>query len=1198
MSILSSCIRLDPEYAQLLATVRRDFRPNPLPIVVSGLCDGASDALLISLLEDTREVRKAAALLICSEEKECVRLASVLERFGIRAGFYMARDLTFHFMTASHEYEHERLRILSGLAGGDYDVILTTPDAAMGYTIPPDRLLRSTITIDESDRLDPQAFANRLSEAGYVRVDLVDSPGQFAVRGGIVDIFPPYGIFTDRDGGELRGAYALRIELFGDEIDRMGVFEPDTQRMTQSVTGADFQPARELLWDKATLERLKKEIAGLIRSTEKDATLTELKKEAFAIDAALQSGGDLPFSDKYVSLIYPERATLVDYFPESSLILIVGTTAVRQRAKGFEAHLGETVAELLETGMLSVPVADYAKSVSELDRFFDRNITLHLDSISYHLTDRKLAGLFGFRTRHTAAYSGNEALFLEDLDGLIRGGYRCVILADNPIAEAQLKESIQSAGFSVFQEPQTPEELPPGSVCLLARNDFAGFELIVPRFAVLSAGSDIRPAVPGIGGKSSLVRKKRKDTKSILSFAELETGDYVVHEKYGIGQYTGIETLTVDGVTHDYIGIQYAGSDRLFLPVEQLDRVSKYIGAHADDGLLKLSKMGGESWQKSKQRAKAAVKDMAKDLIRLYAQRMRLPGFAFPADDKYQKAFEEAFEYTETESQKTAADEIKSDMMRAVPMDRLLCGDVGYGKTEVALRAAYKAVLGGKQVALLVPTTLLALQHYQTMVSRMRSFAVNVEMLSRFRTPKQQAETLRRLARGDVDILVGTHRLLSKDVKFHDLGLLIVDEEQRFGVAQKEKLKQLSSGIDVLSLSATPIPRTLNMAMGGIRDISILDEAPTDRLPVQTYVLEEDPLILEEAMRRELRRGGQIFYLHNDVETIYSVAAKIQEAIPEAHVRVGHGKMEKEELEKIWEEMLAGKIDILVCTTIIETGVDVPNANTLIVSNSHRLGLSQLHQIRGRVGRSSRRAYAYFTYPPYRALTDIARKRLEAVREYAEFGAGFKIALRDLEIRGAGNLLGAEQHGHLDAIGYDLYIKLLNRAVLEERGEEIAPEAECTVSLDFDAYLPEKYIPYPAQRMALYKKIALIATEDDLQDMLDELGDRYGEPPKPTQNLLKIARIHSAAVAANLTSIRQTGNEVHIFPRELELEKWTEVSDRFSGKLRMLVSGEPHLVLKVAKKETVLDQLQECIDLYRAAKPSASQSSSEHYQDN
>lgn len=1185
MSILTSAVRSDPEYLQLMKTVEQDFRVSPLPIAVSGVCDGASDALLVSLLEDSAKVRNGAALLICSEEKECVRQLAMLERFGLRAGFYMARDLTFYYMTASHEYEHERLKVLSGLLGGDYDVILTTPDAALGYTVPPERLIASTITVKSDDEVETADLSRRLLDAGFVRVELVDSPGQFALRGGILDIYPPYGVFTDRDGGALRGAYALRLELFGNEIDRMGLFEPDTQRMIQSVERAEFQPARELLCNRDCLERLKKTISAQIKSSGRETATEELVREAASVENALRDGGDIPFLDKYITLVYPEKNCLLDYFPRRSLVILHGTNAVRERAKASEAHLRETVTELLEAGTLAGRYAEYAKPVTDLERFLDANVALHIDSIAYNLTDRRLAGLFGFRTRHTASYAGNDELFLEDLQGFLRGGYRCAVLAENEVAARNLREKIKEAGCVLIPEPETPENFPAGTVTVLYKDYLAGFELPVARFAVLSTNPEIRTAAIGIGGKSTLKKKRRKDTKSILSYAELEAGDYVVHERYGIGQYTGIETLTVDGVTRDYIGIRYAGSDRLFLPVEQLDKVSKYIGAHADDGLLKLSKMGGESWQKSKARAKKAVREMAKDLIRLYAERMRRPGHAFPADDHYQKAFEDAFEYTETESQITASDEIKTDMMRAVPMDRLLCGDVGYGKTEVALRAAYKAVLGGKQVAVLVPTTLLALQHYQTMISRMRSFAVNVEMISRFRTPKQQAQTLRKLARGEIDILVGTHRLLSKDVKFHDLGLVIVDEEQRFGVAQKEKLKQVSAGVDVLSLSATPIPRTLNMAMGGIRDISILDEAPVDRLPVQTYVLEEEPLIIEEAIRRELRRGGQVFYLHNDVETIYSVAARVKEAIPEARVTVGHGKMDKDELEQIWEQMLAGEIDILVCTTIIETGVDIPNANTLIVSNAHRLGLSQLHQIRGRVGRSSRRAYAYFTYPPMRALTDIARKRLEAIREYAEFGAGFKIALRDMEIRGAGNLLGAEQHGHLDAVGYDLYIKLLNQAVLEERGEGAEPDVECTVSLDFDAFLPEKYVPYPAQRMALYKKIALIANEEDLRDVTDELTDRYGDLPLPSRNLLRVALIHNTAVAARMTSIRQSGNEIHIYPQKTDLDRWSVVASDFGGKLRMLMSGEPHLCLRVAKKETALDQLQDCLNRYLATAP-------------
>ncbi|MBR3894041.1 MAG: transcription-repair coupling factor [Clostridia bacterium] len=1171
MSILTRSIRLDKEYNQLLHTLERDFRSNPLPILASGLCDGAADAFLVSILEDSAAFRGGAALLLCPEEKDCVRLSAMLERYGLRTAFYMARDLTFYNITASHEYEHERLRVLSGLLADSYDVVLTTPDAALGYTVPPRVLSENLIVVDATDPLETNEIALRLQNAGYVRVDMVDSPGQFALRGGIVDIYPPHGRFLDSDGGERIASHALRIELFGDEIDRMGLFDPETQRMTSDVVLAAFTPARELLPTDEVFDRLKKAVSAQFRAAKDERACEELVKEGAAIDRAKRGEGEICFLDKYITLVYPERACLLDYFGEGKkLVLMHGTNAVADRLKAAQWHTDQTVIELLESGTIAPKHAEYTKQASSLEVFCASNVTLHVDSIAYNVTDQRLAGLFGFRTRHTVSYSENESLFFEDLDNYIKGGYRCLVLTENEVEAKRIEEKLAEQGFLTVAAPESPEQLARGTVAVLFRDLLAGFELMAPKLAVLSTMPDARVGALSLSTKSSLRKKKKKTAQSILSYAELEEGDYVVHETYGIGQYTGIETLTCDGITRDYIGIRYAGSDKLFLPTEKLDKVSKYIGAHADDGTVKLSKMGSDSWKKSKARAKAAVKDMAKDLIKLYAERMRRPGHAFPADDNYQKAFEDAFEYDETESQLSAADEIKKDMMHAAPMDRLLCGDVGYGKTEVALRAAYKAVLGGKQVAILVPTTLLALQHYQTIVSRMRAFAVNVDMLSRFRTPKQQALTLRRLARGEVDIIVGTHRLLSKDVSFHDLGLVIVDEEQRFGVAQKEKLKQISEGVDVLSLSATPIPRTLNMAMGGIRDISILDDAPLDRLPVQTYVLEEDDLIIEEAIRREMRRGGQIFYLHNVVETINTLAAKLSAAIPEARITVAHGKMDKTELEKIWERMLVGEIDILVCTTIIETGVDIPNANTLIVSNAHRLGLSQLHQIRGRIGRSSRRAYAYFTYPPFRSIPEIAQKRLEAIREYAEFGAGFKIALRDMEIRGAGNILGAEQHGHLDAIGYDLYIKLLNQAVLEEKGETVAePETECTVSLNFDAYLPEKYVPFPAQRMALYKKIALIASEEDLSDVTDELLDRFGEPPIATRNLLRIALIHSLAVKSRFTAIRQDASEIHLYPQKFDIDVWSELSALF-GRLRVIMSGEPHVCLRPQKGDDVL----------------------------
>ena len=611
-----------------------------------------------------------------------------------------------------------------------------------------------------------------------------------------------------------------------------------------------------------------------------------------------------------------------------------------------------------------------------------------------------------------------------------------------------------------------------------------------------------------------------------------------------------------------------------------MDMVSRYIGARAEDGSVKLSHFGGTEWGKAKSRARAAVADIAKDLIKLYAERMKRPGFSFPADDDFQKDFEAAFEYNETDGQLDAIEDIKSDMMRAVPMDRLLCGDVGYGKTEVAFRAAYKAVLGGKQVAILVPTTILALQHYQTATTRMRGFPVTIDMVSRFRTPKQQAATMRAVGRGEVDIIIGTHRLLSKDVEFKDLGLLIIDEEQRFGVAQKEKIKQLCGNIDVLSLSATPIPRTLNMAMGGIRDISVLDEAPGDRLPVQTYVLEHDELIIVEAIRREMRRGGQVFYLHNNVEDIDLVAGKLRSALPDAAIVTAHGKMDHETLEDIWQKMLMGEIDILVCTTIIETGVDVPNANTLIVDNAHRLGLSQLHQIRGRVGRSSRRAYAYFTYPAGRALTEIAEKRLEAVREYAEFGAGFRIALRDLELRGAGNLLGAQQHGHLDAVGYDLYIKMLNEAVLTERGEVIKAPPECTMTLNVSAHIPASYVSSAAQRMSLYKRIAQIRDQLDREDITDELLDRYGDLPAPVSNLLYIALIRALGRQCGFDKIMEEGNSIRLYAEEIDTDVWMELAGKYSGSIKLMAAPSEHIMVKMPTGSKVCDFLRGLLEKY------------------
>ncbi len=1154
----------------MLQDLGRSFRDRSLPFAACGLCDGAADALLAALTVDLTDKRKGPLLVILPEEKKCVRLRDYLSNCGLRAAFYTARDLTFYNITASHEYEYERLRVLWGISGGHFDVVLTTPDAALGYTIARERLVRSTLSLDPATPIEPATLATRLVDAGYVRVDLVDGPGQFALRGGIVDIYPPNLRALTPDSRLLTDPAPLRAEFFGDEIDRMGLFDVESQRIHTMVESCELPPAREILPDAEKRQLLIEAVSAQLKKCKDAAAKEELQNELTTLEAGLE----ICFADKYLTLIAPEKETLLSYFQGKTLTILRGTNAIRDRLKAGTWHEEERIKELIEAGTVHPRYAEYSAPATALDRFLDNNLTLHTDSIAEGLSGKRLAGLYSFRTKHTVAYGDNFDLLFEDLDNYIETGGRVILSAPHEAAAKAALAALCQKGYPAAVAGETDALPAEGQILLTHHEQTTGFELLGSGIAVLSLSTDTRIGglAPGRIKKSS---KKRDGRAAVLSFADLREGDLVVHETHGIGRYMGLETLTIDGVTRDYVSVQYAGTDKLFLPCDRLDALSKYIGAHADDGLVKLSRFGGGDWKKAKARAKAAVKDMAKDLIKLYAERQRRPGFAFPPDDEMQREFEDAFDYAETEGQIAAANEIKEDMMMARPMDRLLCGDVGFGKTEVALRAAYKAVLAGKQVAILVPTTILALQHFQTIQSRMRAFAVSVDMLSRFRTPKQQAETLRRLARGDLDIIVGTHRLVSKDVRFKDLGLLIVDEEQRFGVAQKEKLKQLAGNVDVLSLSATPIPRTLNMAMSGIRDISVLDEAPGDRLPVQSYVLEEDDIIVEEAIRRELRRGGQVFYLHNSVEDIRTVAAKISAAIPEAQVTVAHGQMDKETLENIWSDMIAGKIDILVSTTIIETGIDVPSANTLIVDNAHRLGLSQLHQLRGRVGRSPRRAYAYFTYPRGRALGDIQRKRLEAIREFAAFGAGFRIALRDLELRGAGNLLGAEQHGHLDAVGYDLYIKLLDRAVLEEKGEPIKEKAECIVNLPFDACLPESYVRTPAQRMALYKRISLISSTADLDDMTDELLDRFGDLPRPAANLLTIALIRSLAERCGITSVRGDGTDVAISSPELDIDTWMELSALYPGKLRMMMSASPYIRYRGGKGQALLAELQQ-----------------------
>ena len=771
-----------------------------------------------------------------------------------------------------------------------------------------------------------------------------------------------------------------------------------------------------------------------------------------------------------------------------------------------------------------------------------------------------------FSARQTSPWSGNSASLIGDLEDIGYGSMAVVILAGTEKGAENLCALLNDKGVNA-RYADSIEKAERGFVTVLPGVLSAGIEYPEQHFILYTLG-----AVNTVPKKKH--RRAPKDGKAVYSLSELSPGEYVVHSIHGIGIYRGIRKMDVQGLLKDYIMIEYAKGDNLYVPVTQLDLVAKYIGPK-ENSRVKLNRLGSKEWQNAKRRVKTAAKEMARELIDLYAKRMQVQGHAFSADAEWQHDFEAGFPYEETDDQLRCCDEIKHDMERAIPMDRLLCGDVGFGKTEVALRAAFKCVSDSKQCALLCPTTILAWQHYQTVLNRFDGYPIRVELLSRFRSPAQQKEILEKLSRGEIDMIIGTHRLVQKDVKFRDLGLAIIDEEQRFGVAQKEHFKEMRKNIDILTLSATPIPRTLNMAMSGIRDMSVIEEAPLDRHPVQTYVLEHDTAVVHEAIRRELRRGGQVFYLYNDVAGISAKAIRISEAIPEANVAVGHGKMSEQELSEVWRRMLNQEINVLVCTTIIETGVDLPNANTLIIENADRFGLSQLHQIRGRVGRSPRRAYAYFTYNGGKVLSDISQKRLTAIREFTEFGSGFKIAMRDLELRGAGNILGAEQHGHMEDVGYDMYLKLLGEAVREEKGEQPADteEHDCLIDVQVQAHIPESYIESLSNRLDAYRRIADIRSVEDSRDVIDEFLDRYGDVPDAVTGLIDIALVRNRAAAMGIYEIRQNDSVLMLYLSDIRRKEVPALIGRLPGRAMLSAGGKPYIAVRMNKGERVPDVL-------------------------
>lgn len=1096
--------------------------------------------------------------IVTPGEAEATRFAADLNTLGVPAAVFPARDYVLRPIEGTaREYEYRRLAVLGDLVGGRLQAVCVPVEGLTQFTTPKEDFCRNTRTLHPGDSIPREELNTMLLDAGYVRRDRVEGPGQFSIRGEILDLYAP----------EMKAP--VRVEFWGDEIDTMHTFDLATQRRDEAVEKIYLSPAREVLFG-APAQAAEALRAYWKRTRGKKRTAME---QVMAPDLAQLDAGILPVSmDKYLNVRYPQPATLLDYF-DDPLLCVEEPASVREAERAANYRRGEELSALFEDGVLCAGLDRLYADAGWLWTRTGQYRTLLAENFARSIPDQPLKEMVNAPAHNLPAWNGEVAALWEELEPLRSRGFAVTVLAGTARAAAGLAQDLRGRGCSVSTDPDVPPV--PGLVQVLPGQLSAGCELPFARFALLTARA--------FGQSGTAKRKPKRNKDALDSLTDITPGDLVVHQNHGIGRYAGIRRMEVQGVIKDYLRIEYAKGDALYVPVTQLDLLSRYT-APGDAENVKLSRLGGAEWAKTRKKVRAATELMAKELIELYARRKQAHGYAFPPDDTWQGDFEQRFAYDETPDQLTSAAEIKHDMEQPWPMDRLLCGDVGVGKTEVALRAAFKCVMGGKQCAILAPTTILAWQHFNTAMARMEAFPIRIGLLSRYRSAREQKETLRGLKDGTVDIVVGTHRLLSDDVKFKDLGLLIIDEEQRFGVKHKEKLKENFVGVDVLTLSATPIPRTLNMALSGIRDMSTIEQPPIERQPVETYVLEYDEGIIAEAIRKELARGGQVYYLHNRVDDIEQCAARVGKMAPGARVGIAHGKMTEEQISVVWRQLLDNEIDVLVCTTLIETGVDVRNCNTLVIENADHMGLSQLYQIRGRVGRSSRKAYAYFTFRRDAVLTEIAAKRLSAIREFTAFGSGFRIAMRDLQIRGAGSLLGHSQHGHMEAVGYELYVKMLNQAIAAAKGLPPEPDkSDCLVDVTADAYLPENYIPDAAGRIEAYKRIAAIESAEGAEDVLDELIDRYGDPPKCVQSLVDVSLVRVTAARAGIVEIVQKGENLILYSDVVGPAQLGKLMDTMPHRVLYSAVGRPYISLHVLKGEDPLVILRDAVALLPGA---------------
>lgn len=1135
---------------------------HPGVIMATG-CIDAQKAHLISGLMPSG----SAKLLLVHDEAKAREVLSECQFFVPNAVYFPAKDFLFYQSDVrGNAITRERMLVYKALLEQDAPVIVATIDAVLERILPLSVLMQARLDFYTGMELDLEHLRKQLVRIGYEYNHQAMQPGEFAVRGGIVDIFP------------LTEDAPYRIELWGDEIDSIRRFDPESQRSMEELDAVCIYPASELVLEESVLlmgaKAIKEErdrIYQAFRKEMKTEQAHRIKENTDFLLEQLESGSSILGAETYVSYFYKDTVCLLDCLniknatsreqERMGLVFVDEPIRCVEKMRAAATEFIEGMKQRLEKGYI---LPGQLKAMFLPEQILSRLNQMHtvlLSTLDAKAAGFKIGSTCSFRAQSVSSYNGSFELLTKDLKQYRKQGYRVILLSASRSRAARLADDLMNEGITVFYSENYDRQLQAGETMVLYGRLHRGFEYPDLKFAILTEYD--------IFGAEKKKKKRRKlyEGERINSFSELNIGDYVVHENHGLGIYRGIEKVEVNKVIKDYIKIEYAKGGNLYILATQLELIQKYAGADAK--APKLNRLGGQEWTKTKSRVSGAVKEIAKELVELYAARASRAGFAYGADTIWQREFEEMFPFEETEDQLLAIEATKRDMESTKIMDRLICGDVGFGKTEIAIRAAFKAIQDGKQVAYLVPTTILAQQHYNTFAQRMKDFPVQVDLLCRFRTAKEQKQTIEDLKRGMSDVVIGTHRLLSADVQFKNLGLLIIDEEQRFGVTHKEKIKQMKQDVDVLTLTATPIPRTLHMSLIGIRDMSVLEEAPNDRMPVQTYVMEYDEEMVREAIERELQRGGQVYYVFNKVNQIVDMTAKIAALVPNASVAYAHGQMKERELEDIMYQFINGEVDVLVSTTIIETGLDISNANTMIIHDADNLGLSQLYQLRGRIGRSNRTSYAFLMYRRNKLLREVAEKRLSAIREFSELGSGFKIAMKDLEIRGAGNLLGAKQHGHMEAVGYDLYCKMLNTAVKSLKGETVTERFDTTLELDVDAYIPVSYIPNESQKLDIYKRIACIASEEERSEMLDELIDRFGEPPKTVNTLLDIAVLKAHANRLQLTEISEKGNQIRFVLYEkanVDVAKIPEIVQLFKPYLSFKMDAKnPYFIYEKKK---------------------------------